>query len=155
MDLQEDKDVRKLVIRFPFITDELEGSAKSQTEKKPQWLLFLLAVIAYLAGAGMTFLLSPWPCDQAYFSVLHYRVWTPGLQWSTICSLILYGLFYSWFLILELIGCRKVATLSEIREKLRRALPKVQVIVAALFLAYGITMLYFYYIRFYWLEYKN
>lgn len=140
-------DLRQLILRYLFLE-----SAKREFPVKKGWgRSFLWLLLAYLCGAFAAMLVSVWPGDQKYFSVLQYRIFSPGLHLQTIFSALIYGAAFSAPLILELAGFKFASGLST-KRNLLPALPRVQVFMAAVFLAYGAAMLYVYYIRFYFIN---
>ena len=132
------EDARKLVINYSFL--------EAVAENRSNWFTrFLFVTAAYFCGAGSAFLASAWPGDQRYFSVMQYRIFMPGFQWSTFFLSVLYGVAYNFLPILELAGFRALVNSPRIRGNLQQSLPNIQIIAAAIFLAYGSTMIYIYY----------
>lgn len=140
-------DLRRLILRYRF----LENTNRELPSKKGWGRGFLWVLSVYACGALAAMLVSVWPGDQKYFSVLQYRILSPGLQLQTIFLAVGYGAAYSAPLMLELAGFKFASGLST-KINLLPLLPKVQVVSAAVFLAYGAAMLYLYYIRFYFIN---
>ena len=136
------QDTTRLLIRYPFLEEDLAVKRRWRL----LWVWWIL--VAYLSGTVTAMFVSVWPGNQSYFSVLQYRIFMQGLRGQTLFLALCYGLIFSSPLILEL-HCFKMAMDPAIKKKLTMALPKVQVVVAAVMLAYGATMLYLYYVRFY------
>jgi hypothetical protein len=142
--LKKSQDPQKLLVQFPF-----SGPENGTRLRQSKWFLFLLISIGYVCGTALAFLQSAWPGDQQYFSILHYRILSSGLNFAMVLTLIVYGLCFNSILIVEFLGLKAVLNSARVCERLRQSLPIVQTGVAAIFLAYGATMIYFYYIRFY------
>jgi len=136
-------DKRKLLVKYPFLDKPSDSRPWSLLGK----LLFF--AVAYLCGAGSAFLISAWPGDQRYFSILLYRIYLPGMQWPALLWGLFCGLMFNFYLILALVGFRKALKTAKIKDSLQRSLTKVQIVFSAVFLAYGGVMIYIYYIRFY------
>jgi hypothetical protein len=137
------EDYGKLIVRFPFLS-------ASERPKRSRWIRFLLFGFSFICGGSLAFLQSVWPGDQQYFSILYYKILSPGgYSLMVICFLIVYGVCANVILILEFIALRTVLNSESAGNRMQRLLPKVQIVTAAVFFAYGATMIYLYYIHFY------
>lgn len=145
---KRDHGYQRVIIRWPW-GQELIGpeagsvpSADSKSAARPTRKGRLaLCGLALLSAAFVAFIETAWAPDMYVFSIVGHML-VPGKTLMAVLSLLIYGFAY----VLPLIILLYVVSLSLVQESIAKAFSVFQVIMAAIFLGYGATFIFRYYL---------
>lgn len=132
------KDLKNIFIVFPFLMGE--GGPAGRTQRPYR---LLAGMCSWLAGALAAFMASAWPLDrQVYLLQVEYAL--SKNFWTMVFPTLAYLLTFSLPLIMMWILAVYVSARKNQQDNLNFALPKIQVVCAAVLMGYGLAILVFF-----------
>ncbi len=118
------------------------GGKKDGEKRKLRYKIGCGAV-SFCCGGLVAFLESAWPADQ-YITIMLYQE-ILGKQASAVFNLILYVVVFVLPLFVVLSAGQWVSRSQKFRAKMISSQSKVQIIISAIFFAYGVVLLMYYF----------